>query len=59
MCTRCYFDRYVSSVKMDNGNVSSPARIITLYHEGFTAAEIAEIISDDLEWVAIVIEERA
>lgn len=59
MCVQCYWGRYSQAVQIEASNITTPRRVITLYHEGFTAAQIADIISYDLEWVEIVIEERA
>jgi hypothetical protein len=59
MCSWCRFDHFTQTREIENANVVTPRRIVTLYHEGFTAEQIANIIDEPVEWVGIVIEERA
>lgn len=60
MCYPCMKDEHAQYM-LELRNAYASKRIVTLYHEGFTAAQISEIIGPlfDLDYIELMIERHA
>lgn len=58
MCYQCMKEEHTQYM-LELNSVYDANKVITFYHEGFTAPQIVDIVKRPIDYVTKIIEERA